>query len=282
MPASSHTTRLDTARNSQTKKPGVTFGADTRNPPSPFVDVTPSGSLACRSASLTRQAVSPPSSRFAVAAIRAKARSPDSYIAQTGTASTFSASRCGSLVDIAELSGDLAHVLRIYLHRFISCSIPWRALVISTSMQRAPSGRNPAPPPLLITMAEASRKVCFASASAPVTSGFLIPTPSSRITDLSFTCAARKSLKAACFPAHSAVLKKLLPSAMLTRIGAPHLSHLVWYSLGTRQPSSCAAISCTERSLDTGAASHPALQASSVNLPSISNRGVGSKPANWK
>lgn len=60
MPASSHTTRLDTARNSQTKKPGVTFGADTRNPPSPFVDVTPSGSLACRSASLTRQAVSPP------------------------------------------------------------------------------------------------------------------------------------------------------------------------------------------------------------------------------
>lgn len=164
-------------------------------------------------------------------------RSPDSYIAQTGTASTFSASRCGSLVDIAELSGDLAHVLRIYLHRFISCSIPWRALVISTSMQRAPSGRNPAPPPLLITMAEASRKVCFASASAPVTSGFLIPTPSSRITDLSFTCAARKSLKAACFPAHSAVLKKLLPSAMLTRIGAPHLSHLGWYSLGTRQPS---------------------------------------------
>lgn len=68
LPASSHITHVNTARNSQTKKPGVTFGADTRNPPSPFVDVTPSGSLACRSASLTRQAVSPSSSRLAVAA----------------------------------------------------------------------------------------------------------------------------------------------------------------------------------------------------------------------
>ena len=39
----------------------------------------------------------PSSSRFALAAIRAKARLPNSYIAQTGTASTFSASRYGSL-----------------------------------------------------------------------------------------------------------------------------------------------------------------------------------------
>ena len=41
MPASSHITHLNTARNSQTKKPSVTFSAAMRNPPSLFIDVTP-------------------------------------------------------------------------------------------------------------------------------------------------------------------------------------------------------------------------------------------------
>ena len=47
MPASSHITHVNTARNSQTKKPGVTFGTDTWNLPTLFIDVTPFGSLAC-------------------------------------------------------------------------------------------------------------------------------------------------------------------------------------------------------------------------------------------
>lgn len=41
MPASSHITHLNTARNSQTKKPSVTFSAAMRNLPSLFIDVTP-------------------------------------------------------------------------------------------------------------------------------------------------------------------------------------------------------------------------------------------------
>lgn len=41
MPASSHITHLNTARNSQTKKPSVTLSAAMRNLPSLFIDVTP-------------------------------------------------------------------------------------------------------------------------------------------------------------------------------------------------------------------------------------------------
>ena len=41
MPASSHITHLNTARNSQTKKPSVTFSAAMRNLPSLFIDVNP-------------------------------------------------------------------------------------------------------------------------------------------------------------------------------------------------------------------------------------------------
>lgn len=41
MPASSHITHLNTARNSQTKKPSVTLSAASRNLPSLFIDVTP-------------------------------------------------------------------------------------------------------------------------------------------------------------------------------------------------------------------------------------------------
>ena len=41
MPASSHITHLNTARNSQTKKPSVTLSAAMRNLPSLFTDVTP-------------------------------------------------------------------------------------------------------------------------------------------------------------------------------------------------------------------------------------------------
>ena len=41
MPASSYITHLNTARNSQTKKPSVTFSAALRNLPSLFIDVTP-------------------------------------------------------------------------------------------------------------------------------------------------------------------------------------------------------------------------------------------------
>lgn len=41
MPASSHITHLNTARNSQTKKLSVTFSAAMRNLPSLFIDVTP-------------------------------------------------------------------------------------------------------------------------------------------------------------------------------------------------------------------------------------------------
>lgn len=41
MPASSHITHLNTARNSQTKKPSVTLSAALRNLPSLFIDVTP-------------------------------------------------------------------------------------------------------------------------------------------------------------------------------------------------------------------------------------------------
>ena len=40
MPAPSHITRLSTARNSQTKKPSVTFSAAMWNLPSLFIDVT--------------------------------------------------------------------------------------------------------------------------------------------------------------------------------------------------------------------------------------------------
>lgn len=40
MPASSHITHLNTARNSQTKKPSVTLSAAMRNLPSLFIDVT--------------------------------------------------------------------------------------------------------------------------------------------------------------------------------------------------------------------------------------------------
>lgn len=41
MPASSHITHLNTARNSQTKKPSVTLSVAMRNLPSLFIDVTP-------------------------------------------------------------------------------------------------------------------------------------------------------------------------------------------------------------------------------------------------
>ena len=41
MPASSHITHLNTARNSQTEKPSVTLSAALRNLPSFFIDVTP-------------------------------------------------------------------------------------------------------------------------------------------------------------------------------------------------------------------------------------------------
>lgn len=41
LPASSHITHLNTARNSQTKKPSVTLSAAMRNLPSLFIDVTP-------------------------------------------------------------------------------------------------------------------------------------------------------------------------------------------------------------------------------------------------
>lgn len=41
MPASYYITHLNTARNSQTKKPSVTFSAAMRNLPSLFIDVTP-------------------------------------------------------------------------------------------------------------------------------------------------------------------------------------------------------------------------------------------------
>ena len=41
MPASSHITHLNTARNSQTKKPSVTLSAAMRNLPSLVLDVTP-------------------------------------------------------------------------------------------------------------------------------------------------------------------------------------------------------------------------------------------------
>ena len=41
MPASSHITHLNTARNSQTKKSSVTFSAALRNLPSLFIDVAP-------------------------------------------------------------------------------------------------------------------------------------------------------------------------------------------------------------------------------------------------
>ena len=41
MPASSYITHLNTARNSQTKKPRATFSAAMRNLPSLFIDVTP-------------------------------------------------------------------------------------------------------------------------------------------------------------------------------------------------------------------------------------------------
>lgn len=41
MPASSYITHLNTARNSRTKKPSVTFSAAMRNLPSLFIDVTP-------------------------------------------------------------------------------------------------------------------------------------------------------------------------------------------------------------------------------------------------
>lgn len=40
MPASYYITHLNTARNSQTKKPSVTLSAALRNLPSPFIDVT--------------------------------------------------------------------------------------------------------------------------------------------------------------------------------------------------------------------------------------------------
>lgn len=41
MPASYYITHLNTARNSQTKKPSVTLSAAMRNLPSLFIDVTP-------------------------------------------------------------------------------------------------------------------------------------------------------------------------------------------------------------------------------------------------
>ena len=41
MPASYYITHLNTARNSQTKKPSVTLSAALRNLPSLFIDVTP-------------------------------------------------------------------------------------------------------------------------------------------------------------------------------------------------------------------------------------------------
>lgn len=41
MPASSHITHLNTARNRQTKKPSVTFSAAMRSLPSLLIDVTP-------------------------------------------------------------------------------------------------------------------------------------------------------------------------------------------------------------------------------------------------
>lgn len=41
MPASSHVTHLNTARNSQTKKPSVTLSAAMRILPSLFIDVIP-------------------------------------------------------------------------------------------------------------------------------------------------------------------------------------------------------------------------------------------------
>lgn|GEM_PF-4371751 len=41
MPASYYITHLNTARNSQTKKPSATFSATMRNLPSLFIDVTP-------------------------------------------------------------------------------------------------------------------------------------------------------------------------------------------------------------------------------------------------
>ena len=41
MPASSYITHLNTARNSQTKKPRATFSAAMRNLPNLFIDVAP-------------------------------------------------------------------------------------------------------------------------------------------------------------------------------------------------------------------------------------------------